>query len=455
VAEGWHTRTISRVRLRLSFGTGVLALLVAGIASAGAPAAAHWSRPRVLDADVGRAVSALGADLGSSQTVAAWAGARGVFAATARVNGRFGVPQRLSGIGVGSDSAEILAANARGDALVLWQRSHPNDLGHGLAGPLFAAYRRAGERFAPARRIAGNALGGMVALDARGNAVIAWDQPSVRGGRPAIDVVDRDADGRYGPVSVIASGAVTLTGLAVDPAGQAVVVWDSGAFPATGIRAATCRPSGQCSAPVPIVPATVGARAGAVGIDHAGRALIAWDGPYDGASSGLPYRHAQVTPLAVGATAPGATQTLPTPTLGRVDSAPQVNVDGAGDAVVAWQNTTRDGRTEKIVVARSTRGHPFARPIAIGTSYFGGNFNSTIGPDGQAAIAWDSLTAPVRAVIAASPTSPFGHAARMTNRRDSAEPALALGPRGRALGIWWDGSTPSALRYARTGAAGS
>ena len=219
----------------------------------------------MLDADVGRAVSALGADLGSSQTVAAWAGARGVFAATARVNGRFGVPQRLSRIGVGSDSAEILAANARGDALVLWQRSHPNDLGHGLAGPLFAAYRRAGERFAPARRIAGNALGGMVALDARGNAVIAWDQPSVRGGRPAIDVVDRDADGRYGPVSVIASGAVTLTGLAVDPAGQAVVVWDSGAFPATGIRAATCRPSGQCSAPVPIVPATVGARAGAVG----------------------------------------------------------------------------------------------------------------------------------------------------------------------------------------------
>ena len=410
----------------------------------------------MLETDVGRAVSDLGVDLGSSQTVAAWASGRGVFAAVAGVNGRFGSPQRLSGIGVGDDSAQILAGDARGDALVLWKRSHPDILGHGLAGPLFAAYKRAGGRFAPARRIAGNALSGLVALDARGNAVIAWDQSIVRRRRAAIDVVDRDADGRYGPVSVIASGAVSLRGLAVDPAGQAVVVWDSGAFPATGIQAATRQPSGQFSAPVSIVPSTVGASsAGGVAIDHAGRALIAWDGRYDGASSGLGHPHVHVTPLAVGATAPGATQTLATPTLGQVDSDPQINVDGAGDSVVAWQNTTRDGRTEKIVVARSTRGHPFAQPIAIGTSYFGGSFDSTIGPDGQAAIAWDSLTRPVRAVIAASPTSAFGHAAEMTNRRDSAEPALAVGPRDRVLGIWWDLSTPSYLRYARTGVPGS
>ena len=217
----------------------------------------------------------------------------------------------------------------------------PDVLGHGLAGPLFAAYRRAGGRFAPARRIAGNALGGLVALDARGNAVIAWDQSIVRRRRAAIDVVDRDADGRYGPVSVIASGAVTLRGLAVDPAGQAVVVWDSGAFPATGIQAATRLPSGQFSAPVAIVPATAGASAGGVGIDHAGRALIAWDGRYDGASSGLARRHVHVTPLAVGATAPGATQTLATPTLGQVDSDPHRSTSMVGETPSSLGRTPR------------------------------------------------------------------------------------------------------------------
>jgi hypothetical protein len=159
----------------------------------------------------------------------------------------------------------------------------------------------------------------------------------------------------------------------------------------------------------------------------------------------------KVTRLTVGATAPGATQTLLIPTLGQLDGAPQISVDGVGDAVVAWQSTTRDGRGERIVVARSTRGRPFGQPTAIGTSYFGGNFDSAIGPHGQAVIAWDSLTAPARAVIAASPTSPFGQASRMTNNTRSAEPAVAIGRRGRALGIWWDLSTPSSLRYARTG----
>jgi hypothetical protein len=198
---------------------------------------------------------------------------------------------------------------------------------------------------------------------------------------------------------------VSVTGLAVDPAGQAVIVWQSGAFPAAGIQAATSQPGGHFSAPVSIVSTSAGGETPAAGIDDAGQAFIAWDGAFDGASMGEPYRHVKVTRLTVGATAAGATQTLLTPPLGQLDGPPQISIDGVGDAVVAWQNTTRDGRTEKIVVARSTRGHPFTQPVAIGTSYFGGDFDSTIGPDGQAAIAWDSLTRPVRAVIAATPTA--------------------------------------------------
>ena len=408
----------------------------------------------MLAANVGSAVRAIGAEVGASQAVVAWASSRGVFATVAGSGGMFGAPRRLSGIGVGNDAAQVLAADPRGDALVLWQRPYHDNPSRGPAGSLFAAYRPAGRGFGVARRLARNALSAGAALDGRGNALIAWDQlsgPDRRGTRATIDVVERDADGRYGPVRPIASGTVDLSGLAVDPAGQAVVVWESGALPAGGIQAATREPGGQFGTPVVISPASLGGQAGGVGMDDTGRALIAWDGPYDGAAAGLPYGHVQVTALSVGAAAPGVTQTLLTPTLGRLDSAPKINVDGAGDAVVTWQNTTRDGRGEKIVAARATHGRLFAAPSVLGTSYFGGGFDAAIGPDGRAAVAWDSLTAPVRAVYAASPRGPFGRAARLAAASDSAEPVVALGPHGRGLAIWWELSTPRYLRYARTG----
>jgi hypothetical protein len=136
---------------------------------------------------------------------------------------------------------------------------------------------------------------------------------------------------------------------------------------------------------------------------------------------------------------------LLTPALGRLDGLPDIHVDGKGDAVVAWQNTTRDGDTEKIVVARNHGGGPFAEPIAIATSYFGGNFDSEIGPGGQAILAWDSLTAPVRVVIAPSPNTPFAHATTLTDNKPSDEPAI--GPGGRALAVF---TTRSSLRYAST-----
>lgn len=126
---------MSPVRPRLLLWAVLVVLLVAGVASASVSVAARWSRPRVLAADVGNTVRAMGVRVASSQAVAAWASARGVFAAVAGVGGRFGVPQRLSGVGVVDDlTPEILVGDARGDALVLWRRTHPDVLGRGLAG---------------------------------------------------------------------------------------------------------------------------------------------------------------------------------------------------------------------------------------------------------------------------------------------------------------------------------
>jgi len=393
----------------------------------------------------------MGVQMASSHAVAAWADRRGVFAAVAGVGGRFGAPQQLSHVGELDDLSQILATDARGDALVLWQRPYHDDPVHSLRGSLFAAFRRAGGEFGKPRLIARDALDGYVGMDGHGNAVIAWDHATSRSGPVMIDVVDRHADGQYGGVTALASDARRLGGLAENAAGQAVIVWNSGSPWDTGIEAETRQPGGRFTAPMSIVPASVGGEVGSVGIDSMGQALIAWEGPNDGASSGNPFVHAQVTTLKVGATAPRRTQTLLTPSLGQLgDNPPQIDVDDVGDAVVAWENETLSGRQSKIVVARNARGGPFAAPEVVGTSYLGGNFDLAIGPAGQAIIAWDSLTAPVHAVIAASPTSPYGRAASFGNR-GSVEPAVTVGPHGRALTLWWDTSPPWPVSYARTG----
>jgi hypothetical protein len=165
----------------------------------------------------------------------------------------------------------------------------------------------------------------------------------------------------------------------------------------------------------------------------------------------------EVTPLQIGATTAGAAETLQAPGIGTLDGFPLIDVDGAGDAIMTWQTTAHDGRTEKVVVARKVPGRRFGTPVAISTSYSrargmlmdgGSSFDSAIGPGGEAIIAWGSATEPVHAVLTSSARRPLGHAITLAPAgEDSAVQAVGIGTHRRAITIWSD-VDGSRLQYA-------
>ena len=438
---------------------GVVGLLVVGVGWASA-APSRWSTPGLLAGRTSSLQYPVAVRVDSSQSVASWASARGVFAAVAGSTGRFGPPQRLSATGLRHAVAhrepfaiiQDLASDARGDAIVVWNRITKISPASAFGGFLYASYRPAGGRFGSAHLIARHVGRAMVGMDGRGNATIAWAQTDGPGAR-SIDVVERASSGRYGPVGVLANGAVGfVSGIAVNHAGDAVVVWNSNEPGASGmgIMAATRERGGPFGSPVPLISPRPGAIVGSVGIDNAGQALIAWAGPND-AAKGQSFTH--VSPLQTGATTAGPAQTLRAPgmrptAIGDLNGLPLIDVNAAGDAIVTWGSTGHDRATESLVVARRAPGRPFGTGVTIGTLKSEGTFDSAIGPKGDAIVAWDNPRAPVRAALASSARSPFGHAVTLAPKsEDSAIPAAGIGPHARAITIWSD-LPKSRLQYA-------
>jgi hypothetical protein len=370
-------------------------------------------------------------EVGSSQSVAAWASTRGVFAAVAGSTGSFGNPERLGASGLPVDLAQpLLATDGRGDAIVIWERPYSRTITptSSFTGSLYAAYRPAGGVFGAAELIARNARRAVVGMDGRGDATIAWAQSSGQRGVESIDVTERGSSEGPGAVRVLATGGVFLDGIAENHAGDAVVVWGSTA----GIEAATREGDGQFGSPVPIVSAAAAATSGSVGIDAAGRVLVAWQG----SSS----RSVRVTALQIGAAVAGPVQTLRPAAPGWVDGPPLIDVDAAGDAIVVWQNTADTGTVEKLVAARSAAGRPFGTGVTIATDS-GNSFYPVvaIGPRGQAIVAWESSTARVQAALAYNTRSPFGHAVAVAPAgEDSAAAAVGIGTHAHAITIWMD-----------------
>jgi hypothetical protein len=152
---------------------------------------------------------------------------------------------------------------------------------------LYASYRPAGGRFDATHLIAQAGGRAVVGMDGRGDATIAWAQVGASRSARSIDVVERASNRVYGPVSVLATGAVSLDGIAVDPAGDAVVVLESeqGSPPTEGIMAATR--AGESLADAPLASA----------IGPGGAAIVAWDSPTApvqavlAASASSPFEH--------------------------------------------------------------------------------------------------------------------------------------------------------------------
>jgi PKD domain len=118
--------------------------------------------------------------------------------------------------------APSLAVNRRGDGVIVWTNSDQSGLS------VMAAHRRPGNVWGPPTTLSGpppGALSPRVALDGRGNALVAWTQP--QGGFSRVYAASLTAGGGWSAARALSrAGADAVTPeVALDENGDGAVVW--------------------------------------------------------------------------------------------------------------------------------------------------------------------------------------------------------------------------------------
>jgi|SRR5579884_2425542 len=405
-----------------------------GLASAEA-STESWSPPAALAGNVqsfGYQVKT--ADTG--EAVAAWSAGGGIFAAAAPPGLPFGPAYRLSS----QSGDELLAVDREADTAIVWRGT---DARGRFDGNLLMTYRGGGGPFLPGRRILRRVGAVAIGMDAAGDVTLVWQTRTRTGRTSGLAAAVRGANGSLGRVQQLVRGSgVWLPVVAVNSRGDAIAAWQSGdSGPNSAIYAATRRAGHRFGAPFMVVPADVGGLAPNVGIDDRGGAVVAWDGPFDGASQGLPFKTVQVGFVRVGR--PGISRVIGLRRLPRKElyegvPQPQIAVDRRGHVAVAWDLEPAIGSGRDLVeVARGEVGKGFSTTSTVGRAELDGPAQLAISPSGTVLVGWDDLAGPDQVIIA-SPNARFGLRHQLSaSGRLATTPALAVNDH-RAVAIWQD-----------------
>jgi hypothetical protein len=443
----------------------VLAAAVVAPAAAAPTASGGWSRPVRIERGGRSALDAIASD--AHETLVAWDGHSGVWARFLRP-GHASTLQRLSATPIVNGGPEV-ALDARGDAAVAWQVEGHQVTSRGITGfapgPAYVAYRRAGGRFGAPHLLDRHAQQVSLGIDAVGGVTVAW----VRGTPGRLDtapetlhVTTRRADGRYGNPTTIARGTEFAPALAVNARGDALLAWDdAGAGPRSSIFGlagsyATRTGSGAFTAPESLVGGHTASFGLTTAMDADGEATVAWEGPWDGSRVGSPFRGIQVQTIDVLTGARGPRQTMIPPagrTLGD-STVPDVAVAADGAAAIAWVTEPRSSSAPTAIeIARRRPGRTAfaaARRIAAGDA--GEQVSLALGPADRLLVAWDRLFDPqLRARLAAGPAAALRSVPSPRPTLQSASGPLAgFSPSGRPQLLWEQhGSGPIELELAQ------
>ncbi len=232
-----------------------------------------------------------------------------------------------------------------------------------------------------------------------GRVVVAWQVPSsdpnAGGAGVAIDAVRFTPGGGWSAPQVIGTGtALWNPSVGVDAAGDAVVAWTSGTSTAqTQVRLATAGPSGAWTAARTVSGATGTFRTPDVALDGAGDAVVAWETDLASWSS----RIDAVTRVGAsgGFSAPITISAGDAnPVLPRAAAAPDGSIE-----VVSWVDTA----AQAVRVTTTAPGRAFAAPVTLDRAQAGAAVGVAAGSGARAAAAWnEGLNSAFQFVIAAS-----------------------------------------------------
>jgi hypothetical protein len=338
-----------------------------------------WSPPRQLGIGIEPAV-ALDP---SGRGVVVWAGSRGIEAAVGAAAGgwskRAVVSPEIFAFG------PEVALDEAGEAIAIW---HGPDPRHSIVQ---VATLKPGGSWSAGRKLSAggrNAVAPQIAIDPAGAAVAVWRRRDGR--RSIVEAATRTAAGSWsGPVALSAAGENAVApGVAIDPAGEAVAIWKRFDGAHSIVQSSSRAAGAAWPRPVNLSAPGRNAEEPDVAIDPAGEALAVWerfDGRFDRIQSA--------------SRRPGGSWSKATDLSGRGRSAhePQVAVDAAGEAVAVWERTTGGGAQVQ-AVSRPAAG-AWSGPTGLGPSSGGfGELDLGIAAGGDALAAWggSQLSAAVR-----------------------------------------------------------
>jgi hypothetical protein len=175
-----------------------------------------------------------------------------------------------------NDFEQRIAINARGDAVVAWERQPA----HGCI--VEAAFRPANRRWSRPRALADahadcQPWESRVAIDDRGDLVVAW--LTWRGRTGFLESASRSANGHWTARRILAKapGIGWTVDLGMDARGDAIVVWLEYALKGHGDSATwmRIRPAGRAWGPAQKIPGGANGTP-SLAVDPRGDALIAW-----------------------------------------------------------------------------------------------------------------------------------------------------------------------------------
>ena len=244
-----------------------------------------------------------------------------------------------------------VAMDPSGRFVVVWQ-SYQDGGGYGIFGQRFdKSGAPLGSEFPVNTYTTGAQKNAFVAADGGGNFIVVWNSVSQDGSDEGAFGQRFDNSGTpvgsEFQINTYTSYAQVPDGVAMDAAGNFVVVWEGDGSSGYGIFARRYNSSGVAQGAQFQVSAGTGYYA-SVAMDRAGDFVVAWEGT-DGAGAGIRAKRFDSSGAAVGSEF--GVNTYSTGDQG----SPSVAMDGSGNFLVAWESQNQDGSSEGVFARRYDR----------------------------------------------------------------------------------------------------
>ncbi|HEY0280074.1 MAG TPA: PKD domain-containing protein [Solirubrobacterales bacterium] len=263
-----------------------------------------------------------------------------------------------------------------------------------------------------------------VAMDAAGDAVVVWQ--TYDGSKHRLAASRRPAGGDWSAPVLISPPGVEATeaDLVISATGEAIATWST-EFGEDHVEAATMAPGGGWSPSTQISGQSLYAGRARVAVDSAGNATAVWR-QYNGAFYVIETARRE----------PGGVWSPPTPVSSQFENSyePDVAVGDHGDAAIVW---VRGGTM--VMGSERSEGGPWSKPLELSLSGASvGELSVAMNAAGEAVLIWDRSGAGGTYEIqsAALDHGIWRGAVNLSEGKYTYSPRVAIDAAGEALAVW-------------------